>query len=548
MIKRRQSLLAVMAVVLILASIGTGYLGFVYDPGEDVPGGSPLPTGVNPVSATATGATEETTVGTETTAPAAVETTEATSVPMEADGAEAAPAKKDGSDKATAPTDEAPATTEAPPATTEAPPATTENTPAATEVPPATTEKPAASIEEPPATAEAPIRPASENFDPGDAFPPSSTATEEAPHSGIYINPHTFTQPASEETAPSASEGTTPTATSEPVALPRKSTPGFRLVMQIACFVFAAGACVDILLLAMLRKNVRDHERSGEQPMEPPTPAEVHPVPITKETVEETVCPIPGISLGKIHDIGRRDYQQDSFGQTAVLRNTGILAVLADGMGGLSGGERVSQKIVMEALTFGSTLQANQVPTALPGMVAGINRAVNQMLGPKGLYTSGSTVVSALITGNALRWISVGDSRVYLYRDGQLSQLSRDHDLLQDWMPDILEGKRSMAEALRDPNGRKLTSFIGMGELRHMDYNRTPIPLLPGDRVLLMSDGVYGTVSDAEMAAILRDCGSVQLAASHIGQRIMGAALPYQDNYTLIVLGYDPPDQPRNNR
>lgn len=547
MIKRRQCLLAVMAVVLILASIGTGYLGFVYDPGEDVPGGSPLPTGVNPVSATATGATEETTVGTETTAPATVETTEATSVPMEADGAEAAPAKKDGSDKATAPTDEAPATTEAPPATTEAPPATTENTPAATEVPPATTEKPAANIEEPPATTEAPIRPASENFDSGDAFPPSSTATEEAPHSGIYINPHTFTQPASEETAPSASEDTTPTVTSEPTS-PRKSTPGFRLVMQIACFVFAAGACVDILLLAMLRKNVRDHERSGEQPMEPPTPAEVHPVPITKETVEETVCPIPGISLGKIHDIGRRDYQQDSFGQTAVLRNTGILAVLADGMGGLSGGERVSQKIVMEALTFGSTLQANQVPTALPGMVAGINRAVNQMLGPKGLYTSGSTVVSALITGNALRWISVGDSRVYLYRDGQLSQLSRDHDLLQDWMPDILEGKRSMAEALRDPNGRKLTSFIGMGELRHVDYNRTPIPLLPGDRVLLMSDGVYGTVSDAEMAAILRDCGSVQLAASHIGQRIMGAALPYQDNYTLIVLGYDPPDQPRNNR
>lgn len=547
MIKRRQSLLAVMAVVLILASIGTGYLGFVYDPGEDVPGGSPLPTGVNPVSATATGATEETTVGTETTAPTTVETTEATSVPMEADGAEAAPAKKDGSDKAAAPTDEAPATTEAPPATTEAPPATTENIPAATEVPPATTEKPAANIEEPPATAEAPIRPASENFDPGDAFPPSSTATEEPPHSGIYINPHTFTQPASEETAPTNSEDTTPTVTSEPTS-PRKSVPSFRLVMQIACFVFAAGACVDILLLAMLRKNVREHERANEMPLNPPKPVVVHPVPITKETVEETVCPIPGISLGKIHDIGRRDYQQDSFGQTAVLRNTGILAVLADGMGGLSGGERVSQKIVMEALTFGSTLQANQVPTALPGMVAGINRAVNQMLGPKGLYTSGSTVVSALITGNALRWISVGDSRVYLYRDGQLSQLSRDHDLLQDWMPDILEGKRSMAEALRDPNGRKLTSFIGMGELRHVDYNRTPIPLLPGDRVLLMSDGVYGTVSDAEMAAILRDCGSVQLAASYIGQRIMGAALPYQDNYTLIVLGYDPPDQPRNNR
>lgn len=575
MIKRRQSLLAVMAVVLILASIGTGYLGFVYDPGEDVPGGSPLPTGVNPVSATATG------VSTEPTAPASGETTEVTYPSTDETVGETAPFFNEGGEAEGSSAEGTPApdveNKEEHEGTSDEELKKKEEEEALKKkeeeealkkkeeeeaLKKKEEEEALKKKEEEEALKEKgehkgksdkPLElssSASEIPDMSDhcgIVPPSSTATEEPPHSGIYINPHTFTQPASEETAPSASEGTTPTATSEPTS-PRKSVPSFRLVMQIACFVFAAGACVDILLLAMLRKNVRDHERSGEQPMEPPTPAEVHPVPITKETVEETVCPIPGISIGKIHDIGRRDYQQDSFGQTAVLRNTGILAVLADGMGGLSGGERVSQKIVMEALTFGSTLQANQVPTALPGMVAGINRAVNQMLGPKGLYTSGSTVVSALITGNALRWISVGDSRVYLYRDGQISQLSRDHDLLQDWMPDILEGKRSMAEALRDPNGRKLTSFIGMGELRHVDYNRTPIPLLPGDRVLLMSDGVYGTVSDAEMAAILRDCGSVQLAASHIGQRIMGAALPYQDNYTLIVLGYDPPDQPRNNR
>lgn len=503
MIKRRQSLLAVMAVVLILASIGTGYLGFVYDPGEDVPDTPPAANGLDPVSA------EETVAGKETTVPASDETTEATRPPVEptvySDGGEAEGPSAGGDTGATNPTH-------------------------------------GNGEDGQPADGEGGDSKSAENL-----TPKSSAVVEGTSNSDAFAGFFTYPTTATNETASTDSEGTTPTIPSEPTP-PRKSTPGFRLVMQIACFVFAAGACVDILLLAMLRKNVRDHERAGEQPMDLPTQMEVHPVPITKETVEETVCPIPGISLGKIHDIGRRDYQQDSFGQTAVLRNTGILAVLADGMGGLSGGERVSQKIVMEALTFGSTLQANQVPTALPNMVAGINRAVNQMLGPKGLYTSGSTVVSALITGNALRWISVGDSRVYLYRDGQISQLSRDHDLLQDWMPDILEGKRSMAEALRDPNGRKLTSFIGMGELRHVDYNRTPIPLLPGDRVLLMSDGVYGTVSDAEMAAILRDCGSVQLAASHIGQRIMGAALPYQDNYTLIVLGYDPPDQPRNNR
>lgn len=516
MIKRRQYLLAVMAVVLILASIGTGYLGFVYDPGEGVPGVPTLPPEVNPVSATAAGATEETTVSTETTAPDAAETRSSTVETEEADnfvdqdGVADKPTGNDGTNKSTGGDDN----------------------------------NDIINGDDDDKTV---IDDDDKTIIDGDDDDKTVIDGNDDKTIISGVSKAVELQPG-DVTEKDSYHGTTTSDSYTYEPEKTKFTPNLRLVMQIACVVFAAGACVDILLLAMLRKNVRDHERSGEQPMEPPTPAEVHPVPITKETVEETVCPIPGISIGKIHDIGRRDYQQDSFGQTAVLRNTGILAVLADGMGGLSGGERVSQKIVMEALTFGSTLQANQVPTALPGMVAGINRAVNQMLGPKGLYTSGSTVVSALITGNALRWISVGDSRVYLYRDGQLSQLSRDHDLLQDWMPDILEGKRSMAEALRDPDGRKLTSFIGMGELRHVDYNRTPITLLPGDRVLLMSDGVYGTVSDAEMAAILHDCGNVQLAASRIGQRIMGAALPYQDNYTLIVLGYDPSDQLWNNR
>ena len=487
MIKRRQSLLAVMAVVLILLALVTGFLGFAHK-SDDLIAAPSLPQETLPQEILPWDTAPQETLPQETPSQETLpqETQPPETLPQETQPLETLPQETPSQE--TLPQNTPPQET------------LPQNTPPHETQPQETL------------PTKVPI------------LPPDAAAPSQA---GVII-------PIPGETENSAAEQTPLTA--------------FRLAMRIACFTFTAGACVGILLLAMLRKNVREHERANEMPLNPPKPVAVHPVPITKETVEETVCPIPGVSIGKIHDIGRRDYQQDSFGQTAVLRNTGILAVLADGMGGLSGGERVSQKIVMEALTFGSTLQANQVPTALPGMVAGINRAVNQMLGPKGLYTSGSTVVSTLITGNALRWISVGDSRVYLYRDGQISQLSRDHDLLQDWMPDILEGKRSMAEALRDPNGRKLTSFIGMGELRHVDYNRTPIPLLPGDRVLLMSDGVYGTVSDAEIAAILRDCGSVQLAASHIGQRIMGAALPYQDNYTLIVLGYDPPDQPRNNR
>lgn len=311
------------------------------------------------------------------------------------------------------------------------------------------------------------------------------------------------------------------------------------LIARIAFGVLLVLEVLVLSVLVVLGRNVRKHNRKGRLNKGGYPTTLVSPASPEEET--QAPQPIPGISLGKLHAIGRRDYQQDSFGHTPLPENAGVLAVLADGMGGLSGGERVSQKIVMEALNYGAAITPAQLPNALPEMVDRVNTAVNEMLGPQGLYASGSTVVATLVAQNSLRWISVGDSRVYLYRQGQLNQLSRDHDLLQEWMTQILEGKRSLAESLADPEGRKLTSFVGMGQLLYVDGCHTPIPLLPGDRVLLMSDGVYGTVSDGEMEAILAQTSNVQQAATRIGQRIEAVASPYQDNYTLVILGFDIP-------
>lgn len=328
------------------------------------------------------------------------------------------------------------------------------------------------------------------------------------------------------ETVPETDEPTSPAPEEEEIPEP----DAFSTKMRLACGICTLAEVIVLLLLLTLRRNIRAHREKEKGPMEP--------IPTTWKRMPQALAPAPGITLGRLHDIGRRDYQQDSFGHIPVLEGSGVLAVLADGMGGLTGGERVSRKIIMEALNFGAALTSDGLPNALPEMVDGVNTAVNRMLGPQGLYSSGSTVVAALLAQEKLWWISVGDSRVYLYRAGQINQLSRDHDLLQEWMGDILEGKRSLEEARADPDSRKLTSFIGMGELRYVDGCHTPIPLLPGDRVLLMSDGVYGTLSDHEMEAILADSPDVQDAADRFGQRIRQAALPYQDNYTLIILGY----------
>lgn len=243
-------------------------------------------------------------------------------------------------------------------------------------------------------------------------------------------------------------------------------------------------------------------------------------------------------SVGTLHRIGARQYQQDSMGHCAVMGGQGLLAVVADGMGGLSNGEKVSQQIVMEALAMGQKLRPGQENGALYRILSQITQDVNNALGADGLYKSGSTMVAVLVSGNRFHWISVGDSRIYLYREGYISQLNRDHDLLQEWMPEILEGRRSMEQALRDPNGRKVTSFIGMGQLKYVDGSRQSIDIQPGDRILLMTDGVYGSLPEGQMAEILKACPDVRRAAQEMDRRIQLLRSPGQDNYTAMILGF----------
>ena len=293
------------------------------------------------------------------------------------------------------------------------------------------------------------------------------------------------------------------------------------LTLFLICIVLLAADVAGIVILS-------GSIRRGRQT------ASISAVPKTQSLKRGTT----GFDFAKVHGQGARRYQQDSHGMTPVMNGEGVFAIVADGMGGLSGGEQVSQQIVMQALNHMADITSAQVKIALPEMLSRVNGAVNKMLGPDGLYKSGSTLVAVLVVRDRLRWISVGDSRIYLYRDGWMNQLTQDHDLLQEWMPDILSGKRSYAEALADPEGKKLTSFIGMGELKYVDSCTSPIRILPGDRIVLMSDGVYNAVPAETMADILRKNPDVQRAAGMLHKAVRAAANPHQDNYTAEILAF----------
>lgn len=282
--------------------------------------------------------------------------------------------------------------------------------------------------------------------------------------------------------------------------------------------------------LKRVRKSLAHTDAHAQMPAQAPR-RPMQPVSSTEMIVAAT-------QVGTIHQMGRREYQQDSLGHTAVLNNNGLLAIVADGMGGLSGGEKVSQQIVMDALAFGHQLQPGQVNGALWKMVDTVNASVNRTLGPDGLYKSGSTLISVLVYDGRFQWISVGDSRIYLYRQGYANQLNQDHDQLQVWMADVLSGRRTIEETLRHPDGRKLTSFLGMGQLKYVDGSQGSIALEPGDRLLLVSDGVYNILNEDRLADVLKRYPDAEQAASVMDRMIRDSNHPHQDNYTAIILAF----------
>ena len=232
-----------------------------------------------------------------------------------------------------------------------------------------------------------------------------------------------------------------------------------------------------------------------------------------------------------LHELGDRDSQQDAF----LLTKEGqeVLAAVADGMGGLVNSGQVSSALV-EALEEGWR-RAEQCPPErrLQLLFRQALDRVEERL-QNSTAQSGSTLVMGMVRDGALSWLSVGDSRIYLWRGGGLIQLSRDHDFHHDLVLLALQGDLTLSEADQDPRRDNLTSFIGRGFPRKVEWNQEPVPLRRGDRVLLVSDGVYRALSLEEMAACLDR--PPEEAAAALGEAVRRKAYPQQDNYTAVIL------------
>jgi len=251
------------------------------------------------------------------------------------------------------------------------------------------------------------------------------------------------------------------------------------------------------------------------------------------------------LSPANAQDIGAREQQQDSFGfsnfnDSAFVLHGGVVAVVADGMGGMAHGNAASQTAVRSFLSgYAAKSPQESIPQALDRALKNANKAVVNLARSAGLEDGmGTTLVAAAVHHGSLYWISAGDSRVYLLRNGQVSKLNADHIYANELRQDMVEGKLSRAEAMGNAQRGDLTSYLGLDEVPEIDRNLRPFPIHTGESVILCTDGLYRGLREDEIAASFQ--GDPQTACERLVQRVLAKHLPHQDNITVIALKCGP--------
>jgi serine/threonine protein phosphatase PrpC len=196
-----------------------------------------------------------------------------------------------------------------------------------------------------------------------------------------------------------------------------------------------------------------------------------------------------------------------------------FLAVVADGMGGHVGGE-IASRLAVEAAVAAEGDAVARVHAANHAVVA---RALDQ---PR-LAGMGTTMTLAVFTGPVLQIGHIGDSRAYLYRGGDLVQLTRDHSLVADM---IASGELSPQEAAVHPFRSVITRALGMESKVAVD--RVERQLEPGDRVILCSDGLTSMLATDEIVALLKGTPRTTVGALVDAANRAGGV----DNTSVIVV------------
>jgi len=215
----------------------------------------------------------------------------------------------------------------------------------------------------------------------------------------------------------------------------------------------------------------------------------------------------PGLQLASLSDVGcQRENNEDSFAywepeDDSEFERLGRLAIVADGMGGCQGGQ-VASRIVVESLQLAylsspETDPQRRLLQAVQQAHANVQRHAEERPSLNGM---GTTCTAFVLMANQLYFVHVGDSRLYLLREGRLQLLTRDHTLVAH----LVEAGMIRSDQVEDhPQKHVLTSAVGVADAIEPDFPSEPLRMQKSDVLLLCTDGLWGQMNDSEAAEIL---------------------------------------------
>lgn len=249
--------------------------------------------------------------------------------------------------------------------------------------------------------------------------------------------------------------------------------------------------------------------------------------------------------------LGRREEQEDAaaFAKANVTQRAAdgraigdgtageLIAVLADGMGGHVAGALASTTACRNYIaTYTETRGPHRAKLA--AALTAANQAIaSEVARDQALEGMGCTLLGASFGPAGLRWVSVGDSLLYLFRDNKLYQLNENHSLAPVLDRLVELGEIDRKAALDHPRRHFLRSALTGADIELVDLTDNCLPLQHGDWVLLASDGLE-TLSEDTLANLLaanRHQSPEQLAEAVIAA-IESVADPFQDNTTVMVV------------
>lgn len=235
--------------------------------------------------------------------------------------------------------------------------------------------------------------------------------------------------------------------------------------------------------------------------------------------------------------LGDRREQQDRIAIfTSRLASRCVLGMVADGVGGRSGGALAAENVMMAAQRLFD--EFNPQTDSVEKFFRSLVQEAHTILGLSAYATKldpHSTMVAVLIQPGRADWCHVGDSRLYFFRSGREFDRTGDHTLAAKL---IAEGSMSIERAMLHPSASHLVQTLG-GEMAPQPSLGSVERIQPGDRFLLCSDGLWSYFADGELAAMTQSrdvrASSSQLIAN-ARERAVGSS---GDNCSLVLLGIE---------